>query len=293
MRLRSRSDCSSSQKRAPVRLSSKLVRRPEVVVVEECDPLALRGCNPCVACGGDVPAGLEAYRSDAAVAERGEALRGLVRGAVVDDHHLELHASLAKHSAKRPLKQLPASLRGDDDAHLRGRAHQRAQYSAIEPLRLAARSEAANAHRAGGRSATANRHSTPTSPLQSPPPNSASRSPSNEKRGGITSAMGSSQAGNTDMGNTEPLNRPRANTPRATTTSPRLTTMTSAAERIPRLNRAPPLTASTATAPPQSASGKLRSRITAASTRYTAARTAAVKNGSPLIPAARPAEETG
>ena len=105
-------------------LAPKLLGRPEIVVVEERDPLALGSLDPGVAGLGDTPAPPVRDDTEPTVArsELGQTVGGFVRRAIVDDHDLELHTLLREGGWQGSPREEPPSIpRGNDDSSPRTR----------------------------------------------------------------------------------------------------------------------------------------------------------------------------
>jgi hypothetical protein len=76
-------------------LAHKFLGSPEVVVIEESEPIAARLGNCAIASGGHSPRRVMADDANAGVGESGQHLRCVVGRRVVDDDDLEVDVALA------------------------------------------------------------------------------------------------------------------------------------------------------------------------------------------------------
>ena len=100
-----------------VQLSAALVRRPQVVVVEQRHPTCARLLDADVARRRDAPAWLAQDRH-ARIRQRLGALAAAVGGAVVDHQHLQLHVPLGERAGECSAQERPAVAGWDDDREL-------------------------------------------------------------------------------------------------------------------------------------------------------------------------------
>jgi len=114
-----------------VELGAELARRPEVVVVEERDPLSAGSLDPVVQRHRLAALAFAKDRPHPRVGNRFEPLVAPVVGRVVDHDHLELDADLGERARERVAGQeLPPVPRGDDDRDL-GCGHRRESVEAL------------------------------------------------------------------------------------------------------------------------------------------------------------------
>ena len=102
-----------------VELAAELLRRPEVVVVEEREPGRTREADPQVARPADAVPLLEADDADALVAHAAEHRRRLVRRRIVDDDQLDGHRLLTEHRGDTAGQIVGAVPGRDDDGDVR------------------------------------------------------------------------------------------------------------------------------------------------------------------------------
>ena len=99
-------------------LEAQLVRRPDVVVVQERNPVATRLLDPDVARVGPALGVREVQDAQALVVDLCEPGDRLVARPVVDDDHLDVDALLVHRAGDRPRDRGPAIPRRDDDRDL-------------------------------------------------------------------------------------------------------------------------------------------------------------------------------
>ncbi len=103
-----------------VELEAQLAWRPDVIVVEEGDPLPASSCHATVPSSCDARASFVANRAHAVVVEGGQSPRCLVGRTVVDDDHLEAHVLLTQRRREPARFQQAPSIAGRyHDADLR------------------------------------------------------------------------------------------------------------------------------------------------------------------------------
>jgi hypothetical protein len=105
--------------RGGVELGAELAGRPEIVVVQEREPLGFGGLDACVQRPRLTAALPEPEQPDPGLAELRDPFGAAVVGAVVDDDDLDLDLLLPERARERvPREERPTVARGDDDRDL-------------------------------------------------------------------------------------------------------------------------------------------------------------------------------
>ena len=106
-------------------LEGELVWRPQIVVVQEGDPLAVRLGDTVITGGAHTLGTLVTHHSHAWITETREHRLRIVSGPVVDDDDLEIDLALPQDAPQAHRNQLAAVVRRDDDRDFR---HVRARF---------------------------------------------------------------------------------------------------------------------------------------------------------------------
>ena len=96
-------------------LKMKLVRRPDIVIIEERHPVACCFRYPAIACGTLSKRHIVPHQAQPRIRHRSNHGGGAIGGSFVDDNHFQAHSTLLEHARQREPEQLAPVPRRNDD----------------------------------------------------------------------------------------------------------------------------------------------------------------------------------